>query len=366
MIDLNENKLKILHVINSFETGGAENLLANSLAPGGLCEFTDSHLVYFKGHTDLINRTDPKLKIYCLEYSGKTNLLTMLWKLKQYIALHKFDLIHTHLNPSGLYTHLVAPTNIPQVHTIHSTYSQVTHTGQLRLFLEKYGYFKSSRCNLICLSDFAKQDFLNTIRFRGQMFVVNNFVDGKYFSETPKKYSSTNKSLRIVAVGMIKYVKNYEYLLEVLKHCADSEIYLDIYGGGDQRALQQKIKENKLKVRLLGEHANIASVLRQYDLFIMPSRHESFGLSLFESMATGLPALISDIASFRFLVKDNALFMDLKDPASAASMIKKIFSGSIDIDSIARKGWVLANSLARRERYIVEILRIYSQIVGSS
>jgi len=38
-------KKKVLHVINSLTTGGAEILLVNSVSPGGQQQYTDNYLL---------------------------------------------------------------------------------------------------------------------------------------------------------------------------------------------------------------------------------------------------------------------------------------------------------------------------------
>ncbi|MBK8785154.1 MAG: hypothetical protein IPN43_01350 [Chitinophagaceae bacterium] len=97
-------KKKVLHIINSLTTGGAEILLANSLSPGGLQEYTDNYLVYFNKSSYLADTIDKDVKLINLNYKGGVDIMRMLMQLKSIIKTNKIDIVHTHLTPASLYT----------------------------------------------------------------------------------------------------------------------------------------------------------------------------------------------------------------------------------------------------------------------
>lgn len=355
-------RLKVVHVINSLLVGGAETLLANSLAPGGLCGFTDNVLVYLRGDSRLLGVLDPAVKTVCLDYRGGTDLPGALLRLRSLILEENPDVVHSHLTHAGLYTHLVCPKSIPHVHTLHIAYSMDTATSRVLLSLERLLHFGSRRCNVICLSEFLKDDLLQHVSFRGAAYVLNNFVADRFFSGCAREYGLDRRDLRLVAAGRLMAQKNFEYLLDVFARCVDREIYLDIYGTGDTRRFEDAVSRGNLRVRMMGECADLAPVLRGYDLFVMPSKFEGFPLSLFEAMASGLPAMVSDIAPLRSIVADNAQYLDLGDPGRTAETLVSILEKKIDINCFARKATALAGRIARRERYIEGLLSIYQRL----
>ena len=355
-------KIKVLHVINSLSVGGAETLLANSLAPGGLNEHADNTLVYFRGDSYLSGIIDKNVETICLKYAGGIDIIRVLSELRRIIGENKFDIVHTHLNPASFYTHLLCPSGIPVVHTLHTTYSMNTQTRSILLFLEKQFYFKSKRCNIICLSDSAREDFLRSVPFKGNVFVLNNFVADKFFANPVKKYGANRSDLKMVAVGSLNALKNFEYLLDVFSYCKNEEIYLDIYGKGDKTKYEKVIAAKAIKVRMMGENSNIAEVLKMYDLFIMPSKFEGFPLSLFEAMASGLPVMVSNIAPLKSIVKDNGIYFELDNAEATANIIKSILLGSTDINSFAEKAKQCAEQTVKREAYMKRLLAIYEQL----
>jgi glycosyltransferase involved in cell wall biosynthesis len=357
-------RLKVLHVINSMRVGGAETLVAHSLAPGGLSEFAENTLAYFRGDSHLTGLIDIKVRKICLEYAGWHDLPGMLGRLRKLIMESKFDIIHSHLNPASLYSEMVAPASIPHLHTIHTTYSMNVRSKRILVFLEKRLFLEKACCNVICLSESAKSDFLRSVPFKGSLFVVGNFVADQFFKTPTKKLELRKKNLKMVAIGTLVPLKNFEYLLDVLSYCKNEEIHLDIYGKGDRTRYNDVIRDRGLKARMMGETTDIAGILKNYDLFLMPSKYEGFPLAVFEAMASGLPVMVSNILPLRDILRDNALYFDLDDAEETAKMLIAILRGKVDVDSLAEKGKRHAQNIANRKLYIDRLMAIYERMVS--
>ena len=355
-------KKKVLHVINSLTPGGAETLLVNSLSAGGLQEHTDNVVVYFQGTSDLEKKLDSRVKCICLHYKGLHSLPGALFKLRRIIRSYKINIVHSHLNPAGVYTHLVCPSNIPQVHTIHTTYSMDNETPPVKLFFEKHFYFKKRNCNIILLSDFTKKDFTKTIPFTGRSFVLNNFVPDAYFDIPVIKQKLPLQELKIIAIGTLKPLKNFEYLLDVFSRLTNYPVSLDIFGGGDKTAYEKLIKEKSLNIRMVGHSENMEKKMIGYDLFIMPSKFEGFPLSVFEAMAAAIPLMLSAIEPLTSIVKDNAIYFELDNAEKVAQQIIAVLQNKIDINEMAVKAKEYAEKTVRREMYIQKLLKIYGQL----
>jgi glycosyltransferase involved in cell wall biosynthesis len=306
---------------------------------------------------------DKNVKQICLNYRGGTDILRLLRQLRKIITDNKIDIIHTHLNPADFYVNMVRPKNIPQVHTLHIAYTTDLETRRTLKYLERKLFFDKEYCNLIFLSEFNKKDFLANVKFKGQSFVVPNFVDDAYFQHHPKRFAGTaEKALKLIAVGNFRVQKNYFYLLDIFKLLISHNIQLDIYGGGNLEKYQAVIDENRLNVTLKGQVTNVNDVIAGYDLFIMSSTNEGFPLSVFEAMAAGVPVMLTDIAPLTEIVQDNALYFKLDDAEGAAAQIIAVHQNKIDINEMAVKAKVHAEKTVRREIYIKKLLGIYNQL----
>lgn len=315
------------------------------------------------GESSLLDRIDKKVKIIPLQYKGKFDLVRALRKLRKIIIDNEISIVHTHLNPSDIYTRLVLPRKVKQLHTIHTTYSMDYTPRAYNLFLEKYLFFKRKDCNLIFLSAYNKEDFLRTVKFSGKTFVLNNFIGDEYFGKKTSFYPPVATELKIIAVGALRDEKNYIYLLDIFYFLKDHNISLDIYGGGDKTKYEDLVKERQHKVRFMGLHDQVHTVFKNYDLFILPSKLEGFGLSIFEAMVSGVPVMISNLDSLKSIVGDHAIYFELDNAEKAAQQIIAVLQNKIDINEMAVKAKEYAEKTVRREIYINKLLEIYEQVL---
>lgn len=112
------------------------------------------------------------------------------------------------------------------------------------------------------------------------------------------EYFQNDKFPIIISIGRLNPVKDYETLLEAFQ-IVRSKIpaKMLILGEGTLRGkLEQNIAKYKLgkDVLLPGYINNPYPYLKQADVFVSSSLHESFGLVLIEAMAVGCPIVSTD------------------------------------------------------------------------
>lgn len=92
-------------------------------------------------------------------------------------------------------------------------------------------------------------------------------------------------------------------------------------------------------------HDELKYFYQQADVFVFPSLMESFGNSLFEAMASGVPVVCSNTHGFPELVKDAAYFVDPRDPSALANAIKTVLGNKTLKNNLISNGQILAKSL---------------------
>ena len=174
------------------------------------------------------------------------------------------------------------------------------------------------------------------------------------------------KGIKFIAVGNIKAVKNYQVIIDAFQLLPNYPISLDIYGLGDLEESQtRQIKENNLAINLRGSHDKIFKVLPCYDVFMMSSFTEGFGISAAEAMAIGLPLVLSDIKTLREVTHGNALFFDPHNAQSLANVIKSIVEGKEDLKKLSERGKSIAQENYSEEKYVTGLLNFYAKISGN-
>jgi len=354
--------MKVLHVINSLNVGGAEVLLSNTLQGNGLSPQVNNTLAYFIGVSPLLDKIDQGVKKVDLQYSGGADLLFLLRRLRRLIKEEKPDIIHTHLNPAGSYVNMVKPKSIPQIHTLHTMYTQDQETRPFLKAVEKRTLFRDDRAALIFLSPMLEKDFSSAISFKGKKYILPNFIEDSFFEIKPA--TPVPEQLRVVAVGTIREVKNYQYLLDIFARLKGLPVSLDIYGGGDTTAFNQRIEKEQLNVRMMGQTTDVSSVLGKYDLFIMASKFEGYPLSVIEAMAANLPVLLSDIPALKDIAGEHADYFRLDDPSDAAGVLKEYLTASDRYRSRIEKARAYAGDVARKRTYIQKLIDIYRETIS--
>ena len=127
-----------------------------------------------------------------------------------------------------------------------------------------------------------------------------------------KEWGVENCSRLIGSAGRLAYQKGYDILLSALdvfsRKVPEAETWgIVIIGEGPEREKLQKIIRNvpeNIIVKLPGFRSDAARVTGAFDLFVMPSRYEGFGLTLAEAMGHGVPVLASDVDSLPELISD--------------------------------------------------------------
>jgi len=106
--------------------------------------------------------------------------------------------------------------------------------------------------------------------------------------------SFLNAKKRVIAVGSLEPIKQFDKLIRAFRAVKDREIELFIIGEGSQRELLERlIVENDLtkRVHLLGFQKNPYIYMQKSNLILLTSKFEGFPNALLEAISLGTPAL---------------------------------------------------------------------------
>lgn len=167
-----------------------------------------------------------------------------------------------------------------------------------------------------------------------KVMVVGQGVDTDLFQPKPKLKNQNSKFLKILSVGRIAAIKNYEVMLEALKILADEGVDFSVTIIGEpvypedfnyEKKLKDIVREAGLnqKISFLGKvsNKNLPSYYQSNDIFINLSKTGSLDKTILEAMACGLTVISSNEAAVKFLPPELRVGGD--DPKELAEKIKK-------------------------------------------
>lgn len=275
--------MKITHVIFSFQIGGSETMLVDILNEQVATTNELELLIINKDYDQkLLDQIDSRVKIVKLNRIKGYNTLWAVVKLNYYFMRNKPDVIHFH-DHTGIQTLL----NRKIAKTV------------LTLHLDGFETSQWYKYSLVCSVSKAVKD--DALRRSGIMTEV--VYNGVKLSQIKKK-NRDQQAYRIVQVARLDHHhKAQDVTLDAFAilqgRYPDLDLSLDFIGDGVS-ASYLKNKSEELGVRnvtFLGTktRAYVYENLASYDLLVLPSNQEGFGLVVAEALAAGLQVLVSDI-----------------------------------------------------------------------
>lgn len=308
-------KPKILFLITELRPAGAEKIVF-SLATQLQHDF-EVHVACLSHRRGAVGEwlQNYQIPVLYLDVVRKYELWK-LWKLFRYLRQHHIQILHTHLFHANILGRIVGffarvPHIISSVHIVekrfrpwHFWLETLTHP------LIRYEIGVSP-----AVTRFMRE---KTGIPEKKLRTIFNGIPLKPYQEALAKNYSKKEVLGVPeeqawifgSVGRLAPQKGYSFLIEAYalfrQQHSDSN-YLVIIGEGEERSrLEQKIRELRLEsfVFLLGYRHDIPACLRCFDLFVMPSIYEGFGLVAVEAMACGVPILASGVDSLNDLIQE--------------------------------------------------------------
>ena len=329
--------MRVLHVIESLEFGGAEKVLAdlvNSMA--GRCEIG---ICCVKRTGELESSLDKRVRLYCLNM-GEGNHYSLPSKIAGVIRAGRYNVVHSHTWGVYVESALAAlMARVPVVvHTVHGLYleyhpgvsSRVKMKG--RHAIERL--LARAHHKIVTVSDAIQEYVKNEIGIPASKLVtIHNGVED---APVVPRFEQLGRELEFITVGRLAAVKNYQMLLrafaKVLRIYPGSR--LQIVGDGPERAFLERGAQElgiAASVRFSGFQSEVHPLLAGSDVFVLSSHYEGISIAVLEAMRASLPVIATRVGGMSEVVVDletGILVPDNDEDAMALAMERLIESPS--------------------------------------
>lgn len=330
--------MKILHVITSLRTGGAEKLMVD-LLPRLKNMGDDVELCVFDGvdtpfMSDIANRGVVVHKLTQSMYSFKN-------VIKLYSLVKRFDVVHTHNSPCQFAMALLKPFYSGEIVTTEHSTSNRRRGNKLWLILDRWMY--SCYKAIICVSEIAGQ---NIKKYTGDnnltIIVIPNGIEVEKFASSSSdlalsvEFANCHKG---VMVAGFRYEKDQKTVIEAYKDLPE-KYHLIFVGDGEKRDEYEKLVEDhglKDRVHFLGVRNDVPNVLKTADVVIMSSHREGLSLSNLEGMACGRPFIASDVPGLHEIVGGYGVLFPHEDAKALAKEIMRLAEDREWYDNVVSK-----------------------------
>ena len=328
--------MKVLQVINTLDTGGAEKLLLETI-PLFNKKGIETDLLVFEKAEGIYLKELQKLKCCKILSLNSYSLYNPINILKIIPFLKSYDIVHVHLFPAlywVAFAKIISFSDSRLLFTEHSTFNKRRSNFILK-WLDKLTYRKYRK--IICISKCVKNELERIYSFpSNKLLVIENGIDLKKFqnavalkkSDIHHLISENDKLLVIVSKfraekDQVTVIKSMLHLPEYFKLILVGEGPLKI----DCQRLVNKLNLDH-RVFFLGNRNDVESIYKTSDVSIVSSHWEGFGLVAVEGMAVGKPVIASKVPGLSEIVSGAGLLFEKGNEFELAKIINDLMCDS--------------------------------------
>lgn len=295
-------------------------------------------------------------------------------------TIDKFDIIHIHEHRHSLAiaTHRYAQkNNIPYVLQAHGSVLPFFQKEKLKEIFDKFWGFDilHDASRVFALTEVEKEQYLKMGVREDKIEIVPLGINLDEYQTLPSKgkfkskYNLNDTDKLILFLGRIHKIKGLDLLIKSFNRVSNDNVKLAIVGGdyGFRENLDKLIGEYGLtdKVIFPGVLTGDAKIeaLVDCDMFVMPSRYESFTTSGLEAMACGKPLVLTENNHIQTWVKDNVGLVCEFNEKDLSECIKTLLKNETLCETFGKNGRELIENKYDWNKVSKQIECIYEKII---
>ncbi len=336
--------MRILQVITSLRTGGAEKIVAD-IVPRLRSMGEDVDVALLDGEDTPFKEKliASGCKVYSFRKSSSVyNPLAILWLRR---LMKRYDVVHTHNSSPQLFAasaSVFSPAAL--VTTEHNTFNR-RRRWKWYSVVDKWMYGRYD--SVICISD---QAYDNLVSYLGKSSsvdktrVIYNGVDIRSISQSEgldRKTVCPESAGKFVVtmVAGFRPQKDQDTLIRAMAILPDN-FMLWLVGDGERREELESMTERLHvtdKVKFWGVRTDIPAILHASDAIVMSSHYEGLSLSSLEGMSVGKPFVASDVDGLREVITGAGELFPCQDEAKLAGILLRLSEDEAYRESVAGK-----------------------------
>lgn len=304
--------------------------------------------------------------------------------LRKEIPLH--DVVHIHslyLFHSVVAAHYCRRFGIPYLIRPHGTlhpFIQKTHPLRKRVYnllFEKHNLDCAAGIHYATLEEMR---LTAPLKIKAPGVVIPNGINPSEYTRLPecgsfrKRYPEIGDKKILLFLGRIHFGKGLGILVRALEKVARErkDVYL-VLAGPDNKGYSREVKKwldqaglanrSLFTGMLLGKDK--LSLLRDSDIFVLPSYSDSFGIAVIEAMACRLPVVISNkVGIWQEVAETRAGIVTNCDSQQVAEAILKLLANPEMGKEMGKRGEELVRSRFTWSKVIEKLIRVYQDIIS--
>ena len=260
-------------------------------------------------------------------------------------------IVHSHGPRAGFFGRMAIPIGVSSVYTEHRWDADYSIGGINEWFQKKVLKKLNFKTNLIIAVSSAVKEYLIKSKMapKDRVVTIPNAINTKGFKNPWTKEQRiirhTNHPPRLGSVGNLNPQKGYQYLIRAMKLIVEEYPHatLEIIGDGEEKQnLQRLIRELKLEhhVTLMGRKSDPLEYVKKWDIFVLSSIAETFGIVLLEAMSMQVPIVATKVGGVKDVIEDgkSGILIQPRDPKEIVSAVDELLKRPALAAQLARGG----------------------------
>ena len=203
-------------------------------------------------------------------------------------------------------------------------------------------YYKYDK--IYCVSKYGRNKFIEMypeLKYKTEVFYnIINKDKLETMARQGNGFEDNFDGIKILTVGRLTDEKGQDIIPDIVKLCTNDGINIRWYciGDGENKdILEEKIKDNKLESRiiLLGNKLNPYPYFKECDIYVQPSRHEGYCITLAEARMFSKPIVTTDFVGAMEQIIDGETGLIVKfDKYQIYNAIKKLSRDNTLVNNI--------------------------------
>ena len=291
-------------------------------------------------------------------------------------TINDFDIIHIHEHRHSLAIithHYAKKNNIPYVLQAHGSVMPFFQKEKMKEVFDKIWGFNilHDACKVFALSEVEKEQYIKMGVGKDKIEIVPLGINLQEFNNLPekgnfkRKYNIKDDEKLLLFLGRIHKIKGLDLLIESFNLIENDNVKLAIVGGdyGYKDEVQNLIDKYGLNDKIIFPGVltgrNKIEALTDCDIFIMPSRYESFTTSGLEAMASYKPLILTKNNHIHTWVDNNVGLCCEFDKNELSECIEKLLNNNELCCEFGRNGRELIENKYNWDDIKIQIESIY-------
>ncbi len=265
--------------------------------------------------------------------------ITAILKVRKLLKQIKPDIVYLHSSKAGAIGRIALAFNFTTkiLYNAHGWYFNAKISDKKKktfALIEKILAIKTDK-----IINISKSEYVSALKYKiaseKKMCIIENGIDftkfknnDKYRKETRKKYHIEDSEIIIGVVGRLTEQKDPITMIKAfeLVHRKNKNTKLMYVGSGElEKDVKQYAEEKNIvdKVIITGWVNNVEQYIPAFDIAVLPSKWEGFGLVLIEYMACDKPIIATNTGGISDIILDkrNGFLIRVEDTKDLSEKI---------------------------------------------